>query len=1093
MAKLLNKNGTSAIDELTYDKNASSKVIYHTQAGDDKVTITGGSVSLVNDKGNDTIKITGGSMHSISGTGTTIENITINGAASVEGSLGDGKDVVVLSNSDGRKTTGGASAIRGGGWTDTFTVNAGVKYYQLYGESGNDVFNVNGGSGINFWGGANNDTFIVKGGTNNKLYGGDSSDLFEINAAKQNMILGYGNDIVNINAGDEQQIKCNLGINTINLLAGSGHVLTADIDQAASKIVGADVGYGQDRVLIDGATQVTTSLGDGRDTVEIKTGSGHNINTDGWTDTVTIHAGVSSSTINLGRGDDIINIEGGKDITIIGGDGADTYNIDWEKLEGKLILDRDADYKNYESDINNVININAKLESFKRGTEKGVLTLYEAGTEKAITAKDKSYTFAFTDATKTYEELCNALEVSYRVEKGETRAVEVDMDMAEIYVEGGHATSIKTGNQNDYLEINSGLAENVDLGAGKNIIVVNGGELKGVTCSQGDRITINGGIVEDVNLGKGNLILNGGEFKGLLYKGGETITINGGSFTYKGEDESAQYEDTKSSNRRTYYINGGTKLELLSPNVQENELYLVDGHNYDIRYYSNEYHIDCSTFTGDIFIHRPYSIMSTIVYEALSYHEAATMDSIYLQNAVSSDFTYSWDPQTAIFTMTNGKCTISLDNYMYNGYYSEIEYGYLKDSGLPELIFADKTVKLTDLYVSVFDSGHIDSYLGSAGRDQIVVDGADVGEINMLEGPDKLTMRSGHIGSVLGSDFMEPYEYEPWNGPESPKLYFQDCKNRINLEMTGGTIDNVFGRGILKMTGGSIENLTWTNGITMEGGSIGTLCIKENMRNANLALKGGKIGKLVFDIQPINVSIGKDIVLAEFNGSVAGDTLSDSSTNAMVAHLQEGNDTVYAYGNSSTYYGDAGNDRITLNGNGNIGYGGEGTDTITVGGVSNIGYGDGGEDTFLLTGNKATAVGGAGTDKYLVTWLSADGMQVIDNSTAGARDLDVIVVDGLSFAEAQRSWDASAKILKLSKGSSSLYLKGITENNVDYVKFSDGVKYYFNLVSGATASTGLLAEIEAASLTMAMEGVGDSTSAMLASEEEKLLKVTGNN
>lgn len=313
MATLTNKNGTDANDILTYDKGAST-VVYHAGAGNDKVTITGGAVKLNLDSGTNTITITGGALHEITGgTGTGVETLKINGGNTVTASLGSGKDVIEITNSNGKKTTGALSTIRGGDWTDTFTVKAGTQGYQLYGEAGNDIFNVEAGKNMVYWGGAANDTFNITGGTG-KYYGGDSADTFTVSVSGQDLILGYGNDVVNIEAGDNQKIKANLGINEINLKAGSGHVITADIDQAASKKqgytdeqikAGQGIGYGVDKVNIyAGVSQVTANLGDGKDEVIVQ-GTGHSIYTEGWGDKVALYD-AEACYIDAGAGDDAV-------------------------------------------------------------------------------------------------------------------------------------------------------------------------------------------------------------------------------------------------------------------------------------------------------------------------------------------------------------------------------------------------------------------------------------------------------------------------------------------------------------------------------------------------------------------------------------------------------------------------------------------------------------------------------------------------------------------------------------------------------------------------------------------------------------------
>lgn len=345
MTTLFNQNGTNSADVLELTVNG----IYNANGGNDTINIKGGSVVVYTDFGNNIINVTGGRGHNVkvaendidSDKINGVEKLNINGADIVDAYLGSGKDEIVLENTNGKNSNCVLSMIHGGAWGDIFTVKEGAKNYQLYGDAGNDVFNISGGSNINFWGGAANDTFNVTGGNNNKLYGGDSADTFNVSAGNQNMTLGYGNDIVNVTAGNNQKIKANLGINTISLKTGSRHVITADIDKALSKKNGytdeqikngEGLGYGQDKVYISGtASSVTANLGDGRDYVSVSSGSGHRIYTEGWTDTIEISGSTHDSVFDAGAGDDTINISGGTNNFVIGGAGSDTYNIIWTK------------------------------------------------------------------------------------------------------------------------------------------------------------------------------------------------------------------------------------------------------------------------------------------------------------------------------------------------------------------------------------------------------------------------------------------------------------------------------------------------------------------------------------------------------------------------------------------------------------------------------------------------------------------------------------------------------------------------------------------------------------------------------------------
>lgn len=333
MANYINMNGTSGADSLTYNKAGT----YYAYAGNDTIKINGGSGIVVYAySGSNTIEVTGGTSHTIKIREDNSESdkincndkLTVNGANVVEGHLGSGKDIINLQNTDGHKTGGALSQIHAGAWGDTFNVENGTQWYQLYGNYGDDVFNINDGSHLICWGGAANDTFNVTGGSGIKLRGGDSADVFNISVDRIDIQPGYGNDIVNILAGDGHTIKANLGINEINLNAGSGHVITSDIDQVASAAAGREVGYGVDKVNIRGtATQVTANLGDGKDIVTISSGTKHVIFTEGWGDTIYLEGTAADSAVFAGAGDDIIYVSGGSCNYLLGQTGVDVFLV----------------------------------------------------------------------------------------------------------------------------------------------------------------------------------------------------------------------------------------------------------------------------------------------------------------------------------------------------------------------------------------------------------------------------------------------------------------------------------------------------------------------------------------------------------------------------------------------------------------------------------------------------------------------------------------------------------------------------------------------------------------------------------------------
>lgn len=470
---IYNQNGTQQADVLAYSKSGT----YYAFAGQDSISISGGSVVVYAGPGNNVIRVSGGANHLIMSEDTEAageknnsnDQLTVFNCNVVNAILGSGKDEVVLHNTDGRSPDGVLSKIKGGSWGDSFTTSSSVSNYQLYGDAGNDQFDIKGGSNLVLWGGAANDTFNLSGGTNIKAYGGDSADTFNIFAQTvQNVILGYGNDVVNVTAGNKHQIKGNLGINTINLSAGSGHVITSDIDQAASQKAGKQVGYGVDKVYINGASQVTANLGDGKDIVEVLNGSGHRIYTEGWGDTLKINGEVTNSILDAGDGDDQITAMGGSNNYLYGGAGNDVIEVS-----------RGKDYKIFGGDGND--NITVKQQSgFTINTGNGNNTVTVTGTPVGSTYGNP----------------------------------------------GTESGSIIGGNGKDVVKVSAMKHIDANLGYGNDEIEINGI----------DNIRVSNVTDGTINLGEGTNVMtirNGGYLKVNGGTGADTITVYAGSHIIK--------------------------------------------------------------------------------------------------------------------------------------------------------------------------------------------------------------------------------------------------------------------------------------------------------------------------------------------------------------------------------------------------------------------------------------------------------------------------------------------------------------------------------------------------------------------------------
>ena len=624
MANFINQNGTNNADILDFTASGT----YHANGGNDTINIKGGKVIVYTDSGNNTINVTCGNGHTIQvaktikegNTVNGVEKLTINGANAVDAILGAGSDVIVIEKSNGKKANGAFSAIRGGAWGDTFTVYDGAESYQLYGEEGNDTFNINGGKNMNFWGGAANDTFNIKGGSNNKIYGGDSADKFNVWAGKQNLILGYGNDIADINAGSNTNILCNLGINTINLKAGSGHIITADIDKTLSKkkgytdaqiAQGIGLGYGVDKVNISGtATNITAHLGDGKDVVTVSSGSGHKIYTEGWGDTINVLGSVSDSIFDAGVGDDIINVSGGIHNSIYGGDGKDTITISGGSKIGTVYAGNGSDIAYITGGTGKVLDDEYGEDApydLDMGADNDKLTISGgSGYYIAMGSGNDIVTINATSGDNNEIE-GNEGDDKFYIYGGDGHNIDGQKGNDEIYVYGGNSHRLSTGGDgNNIVQIFGGNYHDVQLEGFKNNLTIAGGNYitvndlnKGhdgydyendVRSASVDIVTIKGDAKNiTANLLAGDDIITVENGSGLKIDGGlgnDTFYIKGGSGIFSGETGNDTYViDWKSilnnqiiiDNGKNSGINDRDILVLENANKNDVEFSMKDG------------------------------------------------------------------------------------------------------------------------------------------------------------------------------------------------------------------------------------------------------------------------------------------------------------------------------------------------------------------------------------------------------------------------------------------------------------------------------------------------------------------------------------
>lgn len=1058
MATITNRNGTDGNDVLVY-KQGGSTVVYHAGMGNDNISIPEGyNISLFLDGGNNIIKATGGTQIYIKvgateAAGNTIigtDNLEVNGANMVEASLGSGKDTFTFSNSNGKRT-GGLSQVRGGDWGDTFNVNAGTLNYQFYGENGDDTFNVKGGSNMNFWGGAGRDSFVISGGTNNKYYGGDSEDIFNVTAAKQTITLGYGGsvsqklyDTVNVNAGDEQTIYANLGINQINLYAGKNHVIKADIDKALSKKngytdeqinAGVGLGYGVDNILIAGATNVTVNTGDGKDVVVIKGGSGHNISTDGWGDTIKISGSVSNSVF-------------------AGGEANDIYEIEWSKLGKGNVIDQTTALRT-DKDILNITDANS--DNFTFSFIDNTLTLSDKVTGKTLDIKGWGNgldTIAFADKTLAGDEIFPVKKVLI-INDGQDHGIiklglkDADNEAIEGYTVNflrGSANGIYVAYSDTYEDtlvaentlnidkygkvvanVGSGyagdaMAAYVKCGRGNdNTVLFTNSSISGkliaaqvdTGVAMNNRVTVNGGYLTDVYGAIGNT----GVFTG------NSVTIEAGSVN--GDVYGAKVLVNGHANDNSVEVTGGT----------------VSGSVYGGYSAQGELKGNSVVIAGT----------ATVTKNVYTNAGAATHDtgSVIVKDTAKVNGTIFGGRGVDTITINSGTVNAvngleGNDNLTVNGG----KVTKLEDSA------GNNTIKIA--------GGSVTKVLTGNGNDVITVAGGTVGTIDAGAGNDKISLDwskfAGTIKIDQNSSSTADQDEFSITGVEYSALNFMVNGNMLIIsDATNKTVEidgwkNGFAeiivagkayreRDLLAIDDTDEDiDITGDNGRFFTSDGDGTIIVS-GKNNYIEAGDGMNVITLNKGADGNNLVVGSGDNVITVNGNKNTVTI-DSGDNSIVLG-EEGNGTISPSENKISL-GDGDNTFDVYGGTNNSLITGEGYDAVGIYGGSGhtVSTGGGNDEIVVYDGNNLTLKGGTGDDWYEFDALKRSSNYTIDQSDADSSDLDVICLS--NFSRGSFTITETTDSLKLinSSLSATITVKGWANCAISEIQFDDITLYY---------------------------------------------------
>lgn len=309
--------GGTGTENVVIKGNVGEGITADLGAGNDNVSVAGGTVALDMGAGNNNVSVSGGT-------------VTIDDSAGV-------------SNNTNRVTVEGADTavtVTGGAGAENITVKAGTVELDL--KDGNDNVSISGGTiskldlddgtnavtlaggtlnnGITF--GKDADTLVlntkVTGATFDLKEGANRATISTLNGGAETTVTikgGAGIDAVTVQGGAEVTLDLGAGNNTAAISGGSKVALTT-----------AD---GADKVTISGGSNITANLGAGANTASITNANAKNvaITTGAGNDSIGVTANATNVNINTGAGNDTVSVTNGTEITVDAGEGNDTISL----------------------------------------------------------------------------------------------------------------------------------------------------------------------------------------------------------------------------------------------------------------------------------------------------------------------------------------------------------------------------------------------------------------------------------------------------------------------------------------------------------------------------------------------------------------------------------------------------------------------------------------------------------------------------------------------------------------------------------------------------------------------------------------------
>lgn len=859
--------------------------------------------------------------------------------------------------------------LYGQGGNDTITINN--KFSVGYGEAGDDELNIyvseaslNGGDG-------NDILNIYKGGYfSYSAKGGNGDDVFNVYNLQYdfNLFGEGGNDTFNIiNAVSSYlQIDGGSGTNTVTGVLND-YVYYTNVENENSKALNLAAGE-TGTITIDGKTYTITANG-GANTISAGLDSsgyihffanGSKVSIQGEADkshnvflhsqNITFYGGnlndnitstAGKNTIYGLGGDDTIYVMKATECIVYGGDGNDKITLNGTRAwcdtgEGNNTIYINTDAIHVETSGTNTIINNAGYSASISGD--GVNTIQNNKPSIQLSIQGENDWEGFTlgaGETKTLNINGKSYTITNKLDSQNTLNYKYDVVTGKVTFNGGRMT----------ISAQKDVEHNVEIYGG--LLTFNGGNLGNTIVDYTTGSTINGGNGDD------NITVKGqwGTISGL--DGNDNITVdrhvyklntgNGNNVVTINADLGSQASIVCGSGDDTYILNGS--VTTLTDNggnniyhLKSDNISVTGGSGNDTFYVSGNNNFVAGASGDDYFI----------VTGNNNTLDGGTGNDLYTDSGSGTKIqNMNYDPNSGElnFTYFGEVKTFELDGNIYtvtnnNNGQNTLKFSKNPNTGILSLDGSKFTIDSPDVKNKIDIYGDNNTINGGALADIITVQSGSNNIINGGAGNDNLVLNSEN-NSLFGGEGDDTLTLNASTNLEVNGGAGNDTLNIISNNNTnivsGAGDDNIKVSG----TGNNIEAGSGNNSITLNAGN-----------NTVIAGDGNNSFKVGSDNNTITAGNGKNNI--GISGS--GNTLTSGNSSGTVNINGDNNDVTLLDGKNN----------IVINGNSNTYTGGKDVDTIKISGDNNYAEGGGADDKFtVVKGHNNTVDGNEGTRNTL--------------------------------------------------------------------------------------------------------------------------------